>query len=158
MTTKTITRTEFMKLTGASVVGVCAGSLAFWGCSAMSSAPLAPEGSYRREADLLIVSLAAVDELNTVGGAVRLALENGSGSKVKVLVVRSAADVYLAFANRCTHNGKELDYRHGQSRVQCISGKSHFDLAGNITKGPAEGALLRYPAHLDGDDLVIDLA
>ncbi|UCH09358.1 MAG: hypothetical protein JSU61_08950, partial [Fidelibacterota bacterium] len=84
---KSITRSEFMKLTGASVVGAYAGSMVFWGCSAMSSAPLAPEDSYHREDGLVILSLAAVQELQPVGGAVRLALNGNSGTAAKILVV-----------------------------------------------------------------------
>ncbi|MFC1618828.1 Rieske (2Fe-2S) protein [Candidatus Neomarinimicrobiota bacterium] len=156
MNSNTISRNEFMKLAGTSVLAACAGSIVFGGCSAVATAPLAPTDSYRREADLVIVSLSALPDLQSVGGAVRLEL--GNGSRERLLVVHSAEQIYTTYANRCTHNGKELDYRHDQHRVQCISGKSHFNLAGKITKGPAGGPLKIYPNQLDGDELWISLA
>lgn len=154
--TNTFTRGEFMKLTGTTVLAACAGGAVLGGCSAVSTAPLAPDDSYHRDDDLVIVSLAAIADLEPVGSAVRL--EPSNGSQPAILLVHSGEHDFIAYANRCTHNGKELDYRHDQRRVQCISGKSHFDLAGKITKGPAEGPLRLYPCQVDGDELVIQLA
>ncbi|UCD38603.1 MAG: Rieske (2Fe-2S) protein [Fidelibacterota bacterium] len=154
--TDRISRAEFMKYTGTTVIGAYAGALLLGGCSAVSTAPLAPEGSYHRDGNLVIISLPAVDELRAVGGAVRLEVGNGSGHKI--LVVHAAEETYLAYANRCTHNGKELDYRHEQNRVQCISGKSHFSLDGEVTKGPAGSGLVVYPTHREVDDLVIEVS
>jgi len=154
--TTTINRREFMKLTGATVLCACAGAVGIGGCTAISNAPLAPEGSYRREEDWGILSLAEVEELEAVGGAVRVPFADGPAAGV--LIVHSGEDAYHAFANRCTHNGKELDYRHEKGRVQCVSGKSHFDLQGNVIKGPAESTLRSYPVQLKGYQLVIQLA
>lgn len=153
----TISRREFMKLTGVTALCACAG-VGISGCSAgVSNAPLAPEDSYRREADRVIISLTAADELNAVGGAVRLALGDGDGSEVKILVVHSGDDAYQAFANQCTHRGKELNYLH-EKKLQCLSRKSQFDLEGNVIKGPAESALLVYPSRREGDELVIEVS
>jgi Rieske Fe-S protein len=133
----TISRREFVKLTGATVLCACA-CVGFSGCSiGVSNVPLAPKGSYRREANRIIVSLTAVEELHVVGGAVRLALGDGHGSEVKVLVVHSGENEYLAFSNRCTHRGKELNYLKERRKLECISGKSQFDLEGNMVLGPA---------------------
>jgi nitrite reductase/ring-hydroxylating ferredoxin subunit len=145
-------RREFLKLAGATVLCACAGGMGASGCASdVSSAPLAPEGSYRREGDRIIISLAAVDELRAVEGAVRLALgDNG----LKILVVHLEGDVYRAFANRCTHRGKELNYLP-EKKLQCLSRKAQFDLEGNVIKGPAEGALPVYPSPQEGDELVI---
>jgi nitrite reductase/ring-hydroxylating ferredoxin subunit len=70
--------------------------------------------------------------------------------------VHLAEDVYRAYANRCTHRRRELNYLHEEHRLECVSRKAHFDLAGNVIKGPAESALLVYPSHREGDDLVIE--
>jgi nitrite reductase/ring-hydroxylating ferredoxin subunit len=156
MMTTTLSRSDFMKLTGTTVLAACAGGAVLGGCSAVSTAPLAPDDSYHREDDLVIVSLSAVIDLEPLGSAVRL--EPRNGSQPGILLIHSGEHDYRAFANRCTHNGKELDYRHDKQRVQCISGKSHFSLDGNKIKGPAEAPLQVYPCQLDGGELIIHLS
>jgi nitrite reductase/ring-hydroxylating ferredoxin subunit len=110
-------------------------------------------GSYRRKDDKVIVTLSAAKELAAVGGAVRLALDEGA---VKLIVVHPEDQVYAAFADRCTHNGKELDYLHREGEIRCSSRKSRFDLAGGRIKGPATSDLVVYPVHKEGDELVIE--
>jgi len=146
-------RREFIKLAGATLLCACAGGTGASGCASdASSAPLAPEGSYRREGNRVIISLAAVAELRAVEGAVRLALDDEG---LKILVVHLEDDVYRAFTNRCTHRGKELNYLPERKTLQCLSRKAQFDREGNVIKGPAEGALAVYPSRQEGDELVI---
>lgn len=157
----TISRREFVKLTGATVLCACAGAVSISGCSksaGVSNMPLAPEGSYRWDGDQLIVSLTAADQLNPVGGAARFTLDGSEDAEVKIAVVHSEDETYQAFANRCTHRGKELDYLNEDEKLQCRSGKAQFDLDGHVIKGPAESALLVYPTHREGDQLVIEVS
>jgi nitrite reductase/ring-hydroxylating ferredoxin subunit len=150
-----------MKLSGATALCACAGGVGISGCSKstdVSNVPPAPEGSYRRDGDRVIVSLTAANQLNPVGGAARFTLDGGEDAGVKIVVVHSEDETYQAFADRCTHRGKTLDYLHEGKRLQCRSGKAQFDLEGNVIKGPAESALLVYPTRREGDQLVIEVA
>jgi nitrite reductase/ring-hydroxylating ferredoxin subunit len=99
-----------------------------------------------------------VDALQEVGGAVKFAFNNSTGSEVKVIVVRSGEETYHAFSDQCTHGGNELNYVYEEGKLQCSSlGHSQFDLAGNVLKGPARGVLARYPLRREGDDLMIEV-
>jgi nitrite reductase/ring-hydroxylating ferredoxin subunit len=152
----TIERRAFLKLAGSTMVCACAGAVGISGCGLAGAAntPAAPEGSYRREGDKVIVTLSAAGTLAAVGGAVRLALHGG---EVVLIVVHSGDQVYHAFADRCTHNGKELDYIHEEQEIRCRSRKSRFDLAGALIRGPAMGGLVVYPLHRQEDELVIEV-
>lgn len=154
--TVTIGRRTFLKLAGSTVACACAGAVGISGCAGAGAAntPAAPEGSYRREGNQVIVALSAAAELAAVGGAVRLALDEG---EIKLIVVHAEDQVYRAFADRCTHNGKELDYIHEQGEICCRSRKSRFDLAGSRVKGPAVSGLVAYPLHRQEGELVIEL-
>ena len=149
-----------MRLSGATVLCACAGAAGLSGCShptGVSSVPLAPETSYRWDGGQVVVALGAADALDPVGGAVRLAMDDGDDAEVKIIVVHSEPIVYQAFANECTHNGKELDYLREDKIVRCCSGRAQFDLAGNVIRGPAEQALHTYPARREGDELIIEV-
>ena len=152
----TIGRRAFLKLGGSTMACACAGTVGISGCALAGAArtPAAPEGSYRREGDKVIVTLSAAGELATVGGAVRVALDGG---EVRLIVVHPEDQVYHAFADRCTHNGKELDYLHEEGEIGCRSRKSRFDLGGSLIKGPALGGLAVYPVRRQEDELVIEV-
>jgi nitrite reductase/ring-hydroxylating ferredoxin subunit len=154
--TVTIGRRAFLKLAGSTMACACAGAVGISGCarSGATHTPAAPDGSHRRQGDQVIVTLSAAGELAAVGGAVRLALDGGA---IRLIVVHSEDQVYHAFADRCTHNGKELDYAHEEGEIRCRSRKSRFDRAGNLIKGPAEGGLVAYPLYRQGDELVIEV-
>jgi len=144
-------RREFLKLAGSALLCACA--VGTGGCAGGTSrTPPAPEGSYRREGNSVLVSLPAVEALQAAGGAVRLVL-----GETSVLVVHLEGEVYRAFADRCTHNGRELDYLHGKGQICCRSRKSRYDPAGRLIEGPAEGNLLAYPLRREGDQLVIEV-
>ena len=156
----TISRRGFIKVTGATVVCACVGgAMGTSGCTARkaSDTPSAPEGSYRSEGDRVIVALSEVDDLKEEGGAVRFTLNGEDGSELKVIVLHSGNETYRAFADRCTHSGKELDYLHEDRKLQCLSGKAQFNLKGDVLRGPAEDPLLSYPLRREGEELVIEV-
>jgi nitrite reductase/ring-hydroxylating ferredoxin subunit len=153
-----INRREFIKLTGATALCACAGAAGISGCSnsgGASNIPLAPQGSYRRDGSLLIVSLASAAPLNPVGGAVRVTLDDNESAEIRVVIVHAEDETYRAFADRCTHNGKELDYLPEAQKLQCRSGQAQFDLEGKVLRGPARRALPVYPTRREGDQLLI---
>ena len=154
-----INRREFIKLSGVTVFYTCAGAMGLGACSNwrdVYDAPLASEGSYRLEEDGVILSLKELNELNAVGTAVRLTLIRGDDSEKRIIVVHASEGLYKAFADRCTHNGKEVYYLHEEKLFRCHSGRSHFDLEGHVIKGPAESSLLAIPVHRLGDELIIE--
>jgi Rieske Fe-S protein len=154
-----ISRREFIKVTGATVLCTCIGVLGTSGCGGKPSSdtPSAPAGSYRVEAGRVIVALSEVTALQGVGGAVKLRLPDKDGSELKLIVLHSGGEDYRAFADWCTHNGKELNYLHDEGKLACCGRSSQFDLGGNVIRGPAEDALLRYPLRQEGEELVIEI-
>lgn len=154
-----ISRREFIKLTGSTVVCTCIGGMGASGCAGRptSDTPSAPAGSYRVENGSVIVALSEVEGLKDVGGAVKFTLDSEDGSELKVIVVHVRDEDYRAFADRCTHNGKELDYLHEEEKLACCGRGSRFDLAGGVVRGPAEDALLRYRLRREGEELVIEV-
>ena len=91
------------------------------------------------------------------GGAVKLTLADANGSERKIILVRPAEADYRAFANSCTHNGKELNYLHAEGLLACCGRSSRFDLAGDVIQGPAEDALPSYRVWQEGGELVIEI-
>jgi nitrite reductase/ring-hydroxylating ferredoxin subunit len=154
-----LSRRTFIKLTGTTVVCTCIGALGTSGCASnpTSSTPPLPEGSYRVEDGRLCIALSAVGTLLSVGGAATCTLENGNGSERKVILVRPGEADYRAFADACTHNGKELDYLHAEGLLACCGRSSWFDLSGQVIHGPAEDALPRYQVWQEGEELVMEI-
>ena len=154
-----LSRRSFIKLAGTTVACTCVGALGASGCagSPTSSTPTAPEGSYYVQNGRAYLSLSEAGTLLDVGGAVKLSLPDANGSERQVILVRPGAADYRAFADACTHNGKELNYLHEEGLLACCGRSSRFDLAGEVLHGPAEEALPSYPVALAGDKLVIDI-
>ena len=154
-----LSRRTFIKLAGTTVVCSCAGALGAGRCGGnpASSTPPAPAGSYRVQDGRVYLTLAQVETLLGVGGAVKLKVAGVSGEERKVIVVRPGEADYRAFADACTHNGKELDYLHGEGLLACCGRNSRFDLAGAVIHGPAEAPLLRYRVWREGAELIIEI-
>jgi nitrite reductase/ring-hydroxylating ferredoxin subunit len=154
-----LSRRTFIKLTGTTVVCTCIGALGTSGCASnpKSSTPPLPARSYRVQDGRLRVTLSEVGTLLSVGGAAKCTLADVKGSERKVIVVRPGEVDYRAFANACTHNGKELDYLHARGLLACCGRSSRFDLAGEVIHGPAEGALRSYRVRKESGELVIEI-
>jgi len=153
-----LSRRKFIKLAGTTAVCACAGVLGTSGCGGTTSnTPSAPAGSYRVQNGSAYLALSEVEPLLGVGGAIKLTVGNANGEERKLIVVRPGEADYRAFANACTHNGKELDYLHGDGLLACCGRSSRFDLAGGVIHGPAESPLSSYQVSLEGAELVIDL-
>ncbi|MFC1999569.1 ubiquinol-cytochrome c reductase iron-sulfur subunit [Chloroflexota bacterium] len=99
-------------------------------------------------------------ELCEQGKAVYL---KGQGLKRPILVIRTEADTYLAYTNRCTHSlHRKLDPTTGpdpgQPILRCCSlGHSTFDYEGNVLSGPAKNPLDRHEIEMSDGNLVITL-
>ena len=109
----------------------------------------------------ITVKLDEMPELCEQGKAVYL---KGHGLKKTILVVRTEADTYLAYTNRCTHmTHRKLDPipgpDPGQPILRCCSlGHSQFDCEGNRLSGPAKDPLIQHEVELSEGNLVITLA
>jgi nitrite reductase/ring-hydroxylating ferredoxin subunit len=153
-----IDRRTLIRMAAAALGCACAGVTA--GCSlGVSSTPSAPQGSYREASGRLILSLASLPSLGEVGGSVKLELPRSGSDPDKIVVIRSGAEAYAAFQNRCTHMGGELELDHKNGRLVCSSlGKSKFELSGGLLEGPADSPVKAYAVTLKGDELEIALA
>jgi nitrite reductase/ring-hydroxylating ferredoxin subunit len=151
------TRRDFLKAGGGVLICTCAGVGAS-GCtmiSGKSEMPSVPPDALRVSDHKLVIDLARVPALAVVGGSARLL---PAGSDRKVCIVRSGDNQFKAFINRCTHRGKELEYRHDEKKLRCVSfGHSEFDLEGRKLGGPAKGDLTKLTVTRTGDSLEIVL-
>ena len=156
----TISRRSFIKLTGAMILSSSAGVLGMGACSGWRDeyqVPLATKGSYQLHGDQVTLSLPAVGFLSVVGGAVRLVIEEGEEIGERLIVIRSEDEKFHAFIDHCTHNEKELYYLPEENMLRCHSGRSCFDVEGNVVKGPAEKPLHVFPTCLEADRLMIEM-
>jgi nitrite reductase/ring-hydroxylating ferredoxin subunit len=151
-----ISRRVFMKATGAAVACACVGA-AGCGTKPTSNTPVAPEGSYRVEDREVVLDLSMATALKAVGGAVKFSVRSHDDPELKLIVLRVADGDYRAFADHCTHNGKELNYEHGEGKLACCGLGSEFDLSGAVLEPPAEEALRSYQVRRQGNALLVAL-
>ncbi len=151
------TRRDFLKAGGTVLICTCA-CVDASGCSMISgksNMPKVPPDASRISDSKLVIDLARVPALAMVGGSAKLV---PAGSDKKVCIVRSDENQFKAFINRCTHAGRELEYRHGEKKLRCVSfGHSEFDLEGRKLSGPAKGDLTKLAVTRTGDSLEIAL-
>jgi Rieske Fe-S protein len=153
----TVSRREFIKFTGITVAATCVGGIGSSGCTArgISDTPSAPVGSYRVKDANVFIALSEVAVLKQVGEAVKISLPGEDGSELKLIVLHPRNEAYLAFADRCSHKGKELNYLHEEGKLACSGLRSQFDLGGNVIRRPAEEPLQRYVVTLKREYLII---
>lgn len=75
--------------------------------------------------------------------------------KYPLYVYRFTDTEYVALWMQCTHQGAELQ-AFGDS-LQCPAHGSEFDKRGNVTSGPADRNLKKFPVTVQDDELFIDL-
>ncbi len=154
-------RRDFLKTFGVATVCACTGMAGMNACSmirGVSQTPVIPEGTYALEGNLLTFDLEMIDCLQETGGSGKLSLMH-EGDEVKLLIIHHESGSFKAFSDRCTHAGRELNYQHGEEKIQCSSfGKATYGLNGRVKKGPAEGPLAIYPAVLKENQLIINIS
>ncbi len=153
------TRRDFLKAGSGVLICACAGvGVGASGCAMMSGTsrmPAVPPEASRDSDGKLLIDLARVPALAVVGGSAKW---GPAGGDKKMCIVRSGDDRFDAFINRCTHRGKELEYRHDERRLRCVSfGHSEFDLEGRKLSGPARENLTKLAVTRSGDALEIAL-
>jgi len=97
--------------------------------------------------------LAAVADV-PVGGALAVTLP---ASGAAALLVRPAADRFVAFQRTCTHAGCTVDISPDQRTFRCpCHGAVYDSLTGQVLAGPAPTPLGRVPVRVVGLDVVAD--
>jgi len=118
--------------------------------------PPSAENGWNYADHLIRINLKQMPELANPGGAVRL---EGDGLPERILLVHGRDGQFHAFANKCTHMGRRLDPLPDEEAVQCCSlSKSTFNYAGDPVSGAAQTSARTFPATMEGDELVINLA
>ncbi len=151
------TRRDFLKTTGGVFICACAGG-GLSGCASFgtSKMPSIPANTFRVSGGRLVIELAKVPSLAMVGGSAKWSSSNGEDKKI--CIVRSDENQFGAYVNRCTHMGAELEYRHEEKRLRCVSfGHSEFDLDGRKINGAAKGDLTKLTVTRTGDSLEIEV-
>lgn len=62
---------------------------------------------------------------------------------------------FAALSSICTHRGCTVDL--GGPGLACPCHGSQYDREGQVTRGPAQRALTRYPVRVSGDELLIEV-
>jgi Rieske Fe-S protein len=154
-----VDRRGFLKISGCAMVctatgaSMCAAAQPF----GVSTTLKAVEESFFLEGNSLVLDLLKNTTLKTPGGSIKLSVID---NKVitKIMVLCSDQGIYKAVPNKCTHGGMELEYKHSEKIIRCVSfGKSEFDFAGKVLKGPAPTPLTIHPLSMKADKLFIRL-
>jgi cytochrome b6-f complex iron-sulfur subunit len=91
--------------------------------------------------------------LRVVGGQRIVTL----GSK-RYLVIRTAADAFVALSAICTHAGCTVSYAKARNDVVCPCHGSTFALSGAVTNGPATLPLTSYDTSFDATSEILTVA
>ncbi|MBN1653638.1 MAG: Rieske (2Fe-2S) protein [Deltaproteobacteria bacterium] len=153
-------RRQFLKTGGVVAVCACTGSTlsACKMLSGISDTPVAPLASYRASATDVVVDLAKVPTLKTVGGSVKIEINDKKYNPLKLLVVRVGDREYKAFLDKCTHGEREMEYAADKKTLTCVSfGHSRFDDGGKVLDGPAEKPLRLFPVKVANDEIIISV-
>ncbi|MFB8792021.1 MAG: ubiquinol-cytochrome c reductase iron-sulfur subunit [Potamolinea sp.] len=100
-------------------------------------------------------SIGTVAELNQKGQIL-----NKESAGVPVLVVKTAADAKSVSAVNptCTHKGCTVDWKSDQNAFVCPCHQAKYSPDGKVIKGPAEKALPRYEAKIEGDTVLVKVS
>lgn len=154
-------RRQFINKSVLATAAVCTCAIGVDSCtmiSGISDTPVAPENSYSRTDTAVVVKLASIPSLAVVGGSVKFSFANDNDKPLKIIIAKTGTEEYCVFADRCTHGGRELTYKHEDKIMQCTSfGHSKFDMQGNVLGGPAPDALKRYAFLLKDNELHFSL-
>lgn len=134
-------RREFLRLCGCAAAGV-----AIAGCASVIAKPVtAIDGR-------IALRLSDHPELAQPNGSVAI---QPQGMPDPLFVLRTGDGAYSVLSPICTHRGCTVEV--AGDRLECPCHGSMYDRQGKVLQGPAERALTKYPATLQGGQLVIEL-
>ena len=154
-------RRTFIKTTGLGAATVCTCGLSMNSCSmfsGISDTPAAPEESILFSENQVTLNLALIPELENAGGSVKFELKEYDEDPLKILVVNAENHGLMAYENRCSHGGREIEYQDEGGILQCVSfGHSKYDLNGRVTGGPAPLPIRKFNVIHTDNTLIINL-
>jgi Rieske Fe-S protein len=133
--TRAMPRREFIALCGGAAAAACA------------SITARPVDIIDGRVDL---RLADHPELAHPDGAIAIQVP---GRRAPLFVLRVSDAEYAVLSPICTHRGCTVEV--AGDLLECPCHGSMYNRTGGVVRGPAERALTRYPATLQGDRLVI---
>ncbi len=155
-------RRTFITKTGAVAAAACTCGIGMNSCSmitGISNTSEASQDSFQIEGQQIVLDLEKIPELAETGSSVKLRHDQEPDEPLKVLIIKTGENEYLAFENRCTHAGREIAYDPDLERLRCVSfSHSKYDIQGGVTDGPAHGPLKVYQTSIAGKNLVIDIS
>jgi len=148
-TPTTINRQEFLQLFGLGAAGLLA-SACLGGCgmsgSGAAPSPVSPPAAGTVDFTL---DLTATANASLQDPAVGYVYGNGGS----IIVAKTTAGGYVAFAAACTHQGTTVNFNTSQQRFICPNHNAVFNLSGGVVSGPAPSGLKQYTTALTGNSL-----
>jgi len=92
--------------------------------------------------------------LSSFNGHDKLVID-GPGSEYRIFLMKKSDLEITALQLKCTHRGHGVDME--ETRLHCPLHGSEFDFDGNVTNGPAASPLKKFPATVEGGNVVIVL-
>src|SRR3954447_8690505 len=137
-----VNRRQFTKFLTLTSFGMLAGNLWILARSAFHRAPAYPR-----------LAVASVDEL-AVGGVKIFAYPSADDP---CILVRTAAESFVAYSQKCTHLSCAVYYEKEQNRLECPCHQGFFSVTdGAVLQGPPQRALPRVALEMkDGQLLAV---
>lgn len=120
---------------------LCGAIAVAFGLSADIASASTPAVGLKQVGKKLQLDLAKNKALLKVGGAVTIAL--GDGSSVAVVRTAATTNGFVAMNLSCTHQGVQVE-QQGTNWI-CPAHGSQFSSTGKVLRGPANQALYKYP-------------
>jgi nitrite reductase/ring-hydroxylating ferredoxin subunit len=144
-----VTRRNWVQMASTAGAGVClCGGTG--GCATFTkvgSTPSIPKEAYTLTDKKLLVKLDKVQQLTTVGGAVKLI---NPKLPTPIIIARAEGNTYHVVSLLCPHRNVEVEYQHADKQFRCASlGHSKFNTDGTLKKGLTKKSLSHYTAALD---------
>jgi Rieske Fe-S protein len=108
--------------------------------------------SRRAHAKKVAVDIGKIEALKKVGGSSLIKIK-----EQKVLLIRDTDKTVRAINPICTHKNCTVKFSSETMKMHCPCHKSAYDLDGRVLDGPAPKPLSRFPAALEGEQLVMTL-
>ena len=135
-----VNRRQFTKFLTLTSFGMMVGNLWILAKSALHREPSFPR-----------VAIAAMDDI-PVGGVKTFSYPSADDP---CILIRTAADNFVAFSQKCTHLSCAVYYDRDQNRLACPCHQGFFSIAdGSVLQGPPQRPLPRVELARSGDRLI----
>ncbi len=135
-----VNRRQFTKFLTLTSFGMMVGNLWILAKSALHRQPSFPR-----------VAVATLDEV-PVGG---VKIFNYPNPDDPCILVRTAADNYVAYSQKCTHLSCAVYYQEERNRLECPCHQGFFSITdGSVLQGPPRRPLPRVALHKQGSQLL----